>query len=100
MTIAQVEGKLLDVNLKIADSEARLKLFKLLKSKGMCTRDIFQAAKQQLRSKRVTKHLNKKAISRDMISKIEDASKHLSVEIRKFHLVSTKNTSLVITFVS
>ena len=77
VTISTVEGKLFNVNFKVAEAEARLKLFNKLKARGMCTKDIFRSAKLQLRSKRVTTRLDRKAISRDMSAKIKDASAHL-----------------------
>ena len=73
-----VEGKLYNVNLKIAEAEAKLKMFTNLKMKGLCTRDILKAAGVQADSKCVTHGLDTKAISRDMSSKIRDASTHLS----------------------
>ena len=76
-TTSNVEGKLNAVVLKIEEAEARIKLFKKLKSRNMCTKDIFQAAKSQLRSRRALTMINKQAIKRDMSLKIRDAEIHL-----------------------
>ena len=76
-TTSQVEGKLNAVVMKIEEAEARINLFQKLKCKNMCTKDIFQAAKSQLRSRRVLTKINRQAIKRDMTLKIRDAGIHL-----------------------
>ena len=73
MTISQVEGKLNNVVMKIEEAEARLHLFRRLMKKNMCTKDVFQAAKSQLRSRRVLTKVDKGAIRRDMNLKARDA---------------------------
>ena len=78
VTISTVEGKLYSVNFKVAEAEARLTMFTRLKSKGLCTRDVYKAARIQAKSRRTTHGLDLKAISRDMNCKIKDASTHLS----------------------
>ena len=77
VTTSHVEGKLNAVVMKIEEAEARLQLFFRLKAKNMCTKDVFQAAKSQLRSRRVLTQIDKKAMKRDMNLKIRDAKIHL-----------------------
>ena len=77
VTTSVVEGKLNNVIIKLEEAEARLVLFIKRKKRGMCTKDIFQAAKCQLSSRRVFTSLDKKAIKRDMNTKIRDAQAHI-----------------------
>ena len=77
VTTPPVEGKLATVTRRIVEAEARVKLFRNLRNKGLCTKDIFQAAMAQLRSRRVMNKLDRAAIKRDMSVKIRDSSAHL-----------------------
>ena len=72
-----MEGKLNTVIIKLVEAEARMDLFSELKKRGMCTRDIFQAAMNQLRSRRVLTKLDRQAINKDMTTKIRDAQVHI-----------------------